>query len=371
MPRGQREHELDHDGAPARRVVIISTDARRRRELSRALADDNVVCALCQSTDECIELLRPEPTGPALPRYEAVVYDLPRCNEQALDFVRELGDQHVPTVIVCPTVSFDEAVEAMRAGAADIVSASIKPRELQRRLRSALNQSEPGPSIRPARAGKQRARKLSAGKLPPSAPCPEEHAMEHEPIPADPVHEFAQRIRSELDVETLLRQVLEFVLAQIGPTNAAVFLPGQSGDYSLGAYVNYSCPKETAEVLLDHLANVAAPRLERLTTLIQLNTKEKLEEHIGECADWLGEQHVTAFACRSEGECLALFMLFREPSSPFGPASVALLSELSRVFGAQLARVVKIHHRHLPRDKWGTLGDPIDDNEADDRGMAA
>ena len=36
--------------------------------------------------------------------------------------------------------------------------------------------------------------------------------------------------------------------------------PGQSakpvGDYSLGAYVNYTCPKDAAEILLDHLAKM-------------------------------------------------------------------------------------------------------------------
>lgn len=74
--------------------------------------------------------------------------------------------------------------------------------------------------------------------------------------------EFKGLIRNELDIESLLRTTLEFVLSRSGPTNAAIFLPTTSGDYSLGAYVNYDCPKETVDVLLDHLANVVAPRFE-------------------------------------------------------------------------------------------------------------
>src|SRR5262249_35681787 len=60
----------------------------------------------------------------------------------------------------------------------------------------------------------------------------------------------------ELELESLLRTVLEYVLKKIGSTNAAIFLPTTAGDYTLGAYVNYDCPKDSAEMLLDHLADV-------------------------------------------------------------------------------------------------------------------
>ena len=66
--------------------------------------------------------------------------------------------------------------------------------------------------------------------------------------------EFNSLIRQELDLESLLRVSVEFILGKSGPTNAAVFLPAASGDYSLGAYVNYDCPKDSAEVLMDQLA---------------------------------------------------------------------------------------------------------------------
>ena len=44
------------------------------------------------------------------------------------------------------------------------------------------------------------------------------------------VTEFGGLIRQELDIESLLRTTLEFVLGRCGPTNAAVFLPTTSGD---------------------------------------------------------------------------------------------------------------------------------------------
>ena len=112
---------------------------------------------------------------------------------------------------------------------------------------------------------------------------------------------------------------LEFVLARSGPTNAAVFLPTTSGDYSLGAYVNYDCPKETVDMLLDHIANTVAPRFEKSPEIIQLADARKLDDFAGGDAAWLGESGVIGFACRHESEVLAIVMLFRDRLSPFGP----------------------------------------------------
>ena len=53
--------------------------------------------------------------------------------------------------------------------------------------------------------------------------------------------------------------MLEFTLSKIGSTNAAIFLPTSSGDYSLGAYVNYDIPRDGIEIMLDQLADVLAP----------------------------------------------------------------------------------------------------------------
>jgi hypothetical protein len=179
-------------------------------------------------------------------------------------------------------------------------------------------------------------------------------------------NEFTSLIRHELDIEQLLRSTLEFVLARSGPTNAAVFLPTTSGDYSLGAYVNYDCPKETVDILLDHIANTVAPRFEPSEKLVHLTTDESLRRFIGEDAAWLGDSGVVGFACRHGGEVLAIVMLFRDRASPFGPLLLDQLRMIGEVFAAQLARVIQIHHRHLPKEKWGCIGDPPRDDSDED-----
>ncbi|HYE02727.1 MAG TPA: hypothetical protein VD963_05785 [Phycisphaerales bacterium] len=183
--------------------------------------------------------------------------------------------------------------------------------------------------------------------------------------------EFGGIIRRELDIESLLRATLEFILSRSGPTNAAVFLPTTSGDFTLGAYVNYDCPRDTADLLLDHLAGAVAPRLENATGILHLPTREAVASHLGDNAVWLGESGVVAAACRArpgqsdpKPECLAVLMLFRDVASQFPAGLLRELRTVTQLFAEQLARVVRIHHRHLPRDQWGALGDGESD-EAD------
>ncbi len=169
-------------------------------------------------------------------------------------------------------------------------------------------------------------------------------------------NEYGALIRSELDIESLLRVTLEFLLGRSGPTNAAVFLPTTTGDYSLGAYVNYDCPRETVDILLDHMANVIAPRFEELRGVVHLADAASLDRYIGTDADWLGESAVMAVACRAERETLAIILLFRDRHIPFTGGLAEQLQTVADLFGRQLSKVIHIHHRHLPKHKWGLLG---------------
>jgi ActR/RegA family two-component response regulator len=389
-PGGSATRRGSASGRGSLRVLIVSSSDERLDALARAFRSQDVICTLAGSVEEALGLIEPVPeTGRGsrggAGRFEAVLYDLPRVSSKALGFLRNLGEHDVAALIVCPEVSFDEAVQAMRAGACDIICGPVKARDISRRVWSAVEQRRAAScgtvqgsgGVIPI-GGARPPESLIAGSVPGDvSPAPDPGpARERRPGNADPraqspaelVKVFGRQIRCELDVEVLLRHALEFVLGQAGPTNAAVFLPSPSGDYSLGAYVNFSCPKDTVEVLLDHLANVAAPRLERVEGVRLLTSEEQLERFAGVTADWIGQSHAVTFVCGYEGEPLAVFLIFRDASTPFPPGFAETMRLLSRVFGEQLARVVRIHHRHLPRDQWGTLTEDPDDGHG---GLAA
>ena len=178
--------------------------------------------------------------------------------------------------------------------------------------------------------------------------------------------EFKGLIRYELDIEALLRTTLEFILARSGPTNAAVFLPTTSGDYSLGAYVNYDCPKDTCDLLLDHMASAIAPKFEMQIGIASILGAGELSRRLGDHAAWLGDSALLAMACRHEEETLAIMTLFRDRRTAFPPSLLDQLRTVGDLFASQLARVIHIHHRHLPKDKWGMLGDAPADDGYDD-----
>ncbi|MDP1663202.1 MAG: hypothetical protein Q8L55_14895 [Phycisphaerales bacterium] len=351
MAHNDKYHYDRSDERDPSRILIVAHDARRRSWIDRAIKQNDLTCEAADSSAEALMLVLKYDggTGEGCDKaFDAVVIDTPVCTPAAMKLMRELGQRHIATLLVCPQVTFEQAVEVMRTGAADIIPADVKPRELCKRLRAALK-IDPHDTESTATRAKADA------------------ATKGQPMSTDAkaAGEFARLIQGELDVETLLRHALEFVLARVGPTNAAVFLPGSTGEYALGAYVNLSCPKETAEVMLDHLANTAAPKLENTVGVIDLSDPTMLEKALGEGAEWLQGQRVLAFACRQENECLAVFVLFREEARPFAADSAQALSMVRDEFGRQLARVIRIHHRHLPRDKWGAPGDGWDSAEDD------
>lgn len=351
MAHSDKHHYERSDERDPSRILIVAHDARRRSWIDRAIKQNDLTCEAADSSAEALMLVLKYDggTGDGCDKaFDAVVIDTPVCTPAAMKLMRELGQRHIATLLVCPQVTFEQAVEVMRTGAADIIPADVKPRELCKRLRAALKIDAHDTESTATRA------RTDAG-------------TKGQPMSTDAkaAGEFARLIQGELDVETLLRHALEFVLARVGPTNAAVFLPGSTGEYALGAYVNLSCPKETAEVMLDHLANTAAPKLEHAVGVVDLSDPSMLEKALGEGAEWLQGQRVLAFACRQENECLAVFVLFREEARPFASDSAQALSMVRDEFGRQLARVIRIHHRHLPRDKWGAPGDGWDSAEDD------
>jgi hypothetical protein len=151
-----------------------------------------------------------------------------------------------------------------------------------------------------------------------------------------------------------------------------VFLPATTGDYSLGAYVNYDCPKDSAEVLMDQLAASVAPRLDGEDGVQVMNTAEALRARLGDGAEWLEGMSVMSSACRHEKECLAVIVLFRPRGAPLTEEVGRVFGVISGLFARQLARVIHVHHRHLPKHKWGFPGDHGDaSGGADDIDLAA
>lgn len=283
-------------------------------------------------------------------------------------------------VMLCEHATCDDAIHALRAGAVDILNPRAANEEL---AGSVLRAAERAEIIRKrddrirrlthiCRRLNQSRREMSTHI---SGLCGDMinafQEMSDQVGQITTAAEFQGLIRQELDVESLLRTALEYVLAKCGSTNAAVFLPAGSHDYSLGAYVNYDCPKDALDMMLEHMAGIVSTRMADQEELMVLATEQDLAEFLGDDAHWLAECGAVTFACRHNDECLAVVILFRDRRTPFSESALATLRIISNIFAQQLARIVRVHHRHLPKDQWGGFGMGATDEGDDDLDLAA
>lgn len=356
-------------GAATPRVLAVDGDPLVRQQIAKALGGKQMICDTASSI---AELRRALSSG----EYDVVVIDEQQRDGSGLDAVRDMTDAGGPVRVIVTSgrAELVGAVEAMRCGAADFLVKPFKPADLAARVEAALS------TVRRIRDEQRRVdrlkrlcRRLSTERQEVSRQVDSlcnDLVTAYQELADQMGHaslagEFSSLVRQELDVESLLRATLEYLLTKTGPTNAAVFLPTGNQDFSLGAYVNYDLEKDTADVLLDHLADSIAPRLQHDTELRRYTTSQQVAERLGDAAAWLGESNVITFACREGGDCLAVVALFRDKKTPFADELIPVLTVMRDIFGEQLARVVRIHHRHMPKDAW-----PGFDVE-DDRGLAA
>jgi FixJ family two-component response regulator len=285
------------------------------------------------------------------------------------------GDRCVSCVVVSAEPSMEFAVQVMRAGGVDLLGRACTDAEFLASLENAARRSR---RLRArARLEERRARKLRElnrsrqslmGQL--GNVCNDMAAsyrgLSEQMKQVALASELNTIFRQELDLECLLRTVLEYTLKKVGPTNAAIFLPAQSGDFTLGAYVNYDCPRDTAETLLDHLADIVPHAIEGRDDVAVMRGLTELRGEPGPAGEWLEDSSVAAFSCRVDGECMAAVVLFRDRRTPFNGEAPGTLKIIKELFAQQLSRVVKMNYRHLPKHQWGGFF-----TDEEDRGMAA
>ncbi len=383
MARRKNDGPAPETNSPAKgaprvpRVLIVSGNRLERMRLAAKLTDvadhagcQIAVCVLAESAKEALKAIQGDHIDLALIRTE-----LP--DGSGLTLTREIsrGGKVPASILLADNPTIDQAVEAMRCGAVDIVSCRVAAAELILSVRAAIDRSTTA-RTREARIERltRVCRRLNQARhevtQQVSSLCGDlvnaYQELSGQVLELSIASEFNGLIRQELDVESLLRTALEFILAKTGPTNAAVFLPATSSDFSLGAYVNYDCPKDAADVLLDHLAGIVAPKMENETEMKVLSSYEDIAAFMGDDAHWLAESRAITFACHHDDECLAVVILFRDRRNPFPDSLVPTLRVIADLFGKQLARVIHIHHRHLPKDQWGGFGTGEDEMDDDD-----
>ena len=259
-----------------------------------------------------------------------------------------------PMLMVGESIDVNQVVEFIRNGACDYIQMPCSPESLVERIRSAV---QTGNQERDRRKRLERlkgiCRRLSQSKREISCRLDElqqdletcRNDVTQQIDHAAATSEFRALVSQELGVEEVLRTGLEYILSKTQPTNVAAFLANSPTDFSLGAYVNYDCPRESANPVLDKLASTVCQHVAIEDELVRFEDVEQFVEAIGEEAEILRGNEIIAMPCSSDGECMAVLFFFRDAGSPFTDELAGTLDCLRVIFAEQLATVVRVHHR--------------------------
>ena len=363
--------ENDSTIAPRRqdrpaRILIVGGHAETRADLVARLQDRNHRCSHVNRLDEAQRAI-------AQRRPDLILLSPELPDGDGLDIARQLQRTPTPTrtIVFSESGSFQSAIPALRSGAVDFIRIPLDLDEFADRIEVAL-QRTPTEAEREKQITKLRklCRELSSARDEISDQfdvlCYDMMStyqdLTDQVDEASMASEFRTLLRQELDLEEALRTTLEYLLVKTGPTNAAVFLPDSDQIYSLGAYVNYDCPRESIDRLLDHLCCAICPQMSDETDFVKFDDAEEFATWLGMDDELFADSQVVAFSCQHEGECLAIVVLFRSTAQPFEPKIARTLDLLRTIFAEQLSQIIKVHHRTSPEWPKDQDADEYDDD---------
>jgi hypothetical protein len=257
-------------------------------------------------------------------------------------------------MLLTESVSVDSVIDAMRRGIVDCVRFPFEPQDFGTRLLAAVERSRDDRD-REARLTRLQGicKRLSRAR----ARCSEQakalsedlrHARDGFAERLDEVAmiaEYRTLLRQELDLDDVLRVGVEYLVGKTGPTNAAVFLPGGDGSWSLGAYVNCDCPRGIVQPMLDRLAEDLCPELARTDELMRFEDSSEFVRSLELGHAPLEAAEIVAWPCRANGECLAVCVLYRNRAIGFADGLASVIDALRSIFAEQIATVLRVHHR--------------------------
>jgi FixJ family two-component response regulator len=270
------------------------------------------------------------------------------------------------TVVVAAQPTVELATAAMRCGAADLIEPDLDWPTLHHRLQQVLT--------RPTRdrVQAQRAERLQAlcQRLNSAREAVNDQVdtlcqdlvsayqdLANQMDQAMHGTEYAAVLDNELDLETLIRRTLEFLVRKLGKAHGVVYLPCNSDEYSLAGFVSYDSADGPAEMLMDDLADRLVPAVGRQDQPVKLTNHQDIAEWTGDEKGPLQGQHILAFPCRDDDETLAVVCLFRDEAEPFDGQAKDIAGAVAPKLGDALGRMIRIHYRHMP--------DPDDSSAAD------
>jgi DNA-binding response OmpR family regulator len=305
---------------------------------------------LARSVDEASLEMKSRPA-------DVVVVNLQINDNAGLELLRKLRKAHpaAETIAMSRLQRTELCVDALRAGATDMLIGTITPEDIRKSL----------DSIAARRADAQR---LTARNTRLRLVCKRLNKARHEISQqvdllcndlvrayqemaqqlnhAQVTTEYAAMLADELEVEGILRRTMEWILKKLGPINAAVYLPDADRKFALGAYLNLDTEADAA--LISSIGQTIVSSAESAGRAIALASDEQLTEHYSNDAALMHGRTWLASSCFSKRECLAVLVIFRRQNEPIDAHLQALVEAVCPLLGEKIEEALDLYNRMNP-----------------------
>ncbi|MSQ90844.1 MAG: hypothetical protein EXS01_05560 [Phycisphaerales bacterium] len=177
----------------------------------------------------------------------------------------------------------------------------------------------------------------------------EENARDREGIAAMQA-ECRTLLAQESELESVVELSTQYLIARVGPTNAAIFLMDR-GQYRLAGYVRDDLARRAAGGLTEHLASAWCERIVAHGEVVRFGPCDPPSARFAELAGVLPGRAVFAFACPNldPAHGTAIVVLFRDGARPFSPEFTKVARAVGPAFASNLARVRRVLSRAQPQ----------------------
>jgi DNA-binding response OmpR family regulator len=247
-------------------------------------------------------------------------------------------------------------LEAWRAGAADMLHEPLHPREVQQAL-AQLSVRKAGVDRLAERNERLRivCRRLNKARHEISQQvdllCNDlvrayqdmAQQLNQTQLAAD----YSQSLKSEIEIEGILRRTMEWILQRLGPINAAVYLPNGEDHFALGAYLNLDTQADGP--MIEAIGKTVVQQV-RSTNVLSMDTDAALAEQFGDEARLLRGRMWLAMSCRTPRDCLAALVIFRKQGdSSTSDATVRAMAEaMAPVLAERIEQALGFYQRLHP-----------------------
>ena len=325
------------------RVLLVDDEPGLIDVLTTAVAGMDCAVTVARTVAEARKVL-------AAGVFELLVTDVGLPDGSGLSLLPVLR-RHCPaasTIVITGSPTVDRAVAALRDGAVDFLPKPFDHGHLVDRVRRALDGQAAVVRAHARVARLRRAvRKLSAARRTVSQKvdllCNDLIGAYTDLAKQVDTIRFQETFRKHIapagdDLEQLLCHTMDWMLRQLGPSNAGLWLAGDDGVFQLGAYMKHTVDGDDA--LADAMRIGVLPTVTR-DGILHCPGNELPGKLTKPQRATFAKHDVLAVAATYLGEPLAALVFFRDAASAFTDEDVTVLRSVAPVFATTLAGVVR------------------------------